>query len=332
MLKFAQFILLSVLFLVVAFCTVWASMALWFKLPGADIVRWCVMGAFGGLGLATLVAIFRSVRWRWLTLFAVAMIAVLGWWNTLVPPTDSDWPAEVARQVTGTVDGDILTLQNVRAFEWRTTEDFTENWVTRTYDLSQIETVDLFLSFWSSPSIGHFMISFGFADGRYLTLSDEVRRTAGVSFSPVADFFKANPIITIASEEYDIVGLRSNVRKERVQMFRIQSDPARRRAFLEAAIEAANKLVNEPRWFNSAFTNCSRTPIMLARHVGVKLPADWRILINGYLPEYLYERGAMNTDLTLEELFLLGDITDHANAVGLTDAYSAAIREGVPNP
>lgn len=332
MLKLIQFILLFFLFIAVALATVWASLAFWFKLPGPDIVRWCVMGAFGGLGLGTLVAIFKTVRWRWLSVFALALIGVIGWWNTLVPPTDREWPAEVAHQFSGTIDGDTVTLENVRAFEWRTDEDYTEHWVTRTYDLTQIETVDLFLSFWGAPSIGHFMLSFGFSDGRYLTFSDEVRRAVGGEFSPVGDFFKANPIITVASEEYDVVGLRSNIRKERVQIFRVKSDPARRRALLEAYVVSANKLIEKPRWFNSAFTNCSRSSIQLARHVGANLPADWRILVNGYFPDYLYERGAMNTDFSLDDLFRLGDITERANTAGLNDAYSAAIRVGVPTP
>lgn len=332
MLKLVKFPLLFILFLVVAFCTFWATMAFWFKLPGTEIVRWCAIGAFGGLGLATLVAIFKSVRWRWLSVFGLCMIGIVGWWNTLTPPADGDWPAEVARQVSGTIEGDTLTLQNVRAFDWRTTEDYTENWVTRSYDLSQIDSVDMFLSFWSGPSIGHFMLSFGFADGKYLTFSNEVRRSKGSSFSPLADFFKANPIIMIASEETDIVGLRSNVRKERVQIFRIKSNPDNRRAFVEAYVTAANKLKQEPHWFNSVFTNCSTSAVLLARHIGAKLPRDWRLIVNGYMPDYLYERDALDTDVSLADLFRLGDITKRANAAGLTNGYSTAIRDGVPTP
>ncbi|WP_223428759.1 lipoprotein N-acyltransferase Lnb domain-containing protein [Tateyamaria pelophila] len=330
--KIARFILLFILFVAVAYATLWASMAFWFKLPGPDLVRWCVMIAFGLLGVGTLIAIFKTVRWRWLSVFAISMLAIVVWWNTLIPPVDGNWPADVSRQVTGTIDGDILTLHNVRAFNWRTAEDFTEKWVTRTYDLSTIDSADIFLSFWAGPSMAHFMLSFGFEDGRYVTFSNEVRRSIGGSFSPVADFFKANPIIMIASEEYDIVGLRSNVRKERVQLFRLKTDAAQRREYVEAYVSTVNELAEKPRWFNSAFTNCSSTAILLARHIGAQLPTDWRLLINGYMPEYLYERGALDTNVTLEELFLLGDVTERATAVGLNEGYSAAIREGVPAP
>ena len=332
MLKILQLIFLFFLFLFVAFCTAWGSLALWFKLPWPDLVKWCVIGAFSGIGLATLVAFFKSVRWRWLIVFTLPMVAIVGWWNTLVPPAQGDFPPEVARQFTGKIEGDTLTLQNVRAFEWKTTEDYTEKWVTRTYNLSQIVSVDMFLSFWSGPNIGHFMLSFGFEDGQYLALSNEVRRLKGGSFSPLADFFKANPIIMIASEETDVVGLRSNIRGERVQIFRIKSDQAQQRAFVEAYVTAANKLAKKPVWFNSVFQNCSSSDVTLARLVGADLPLDWRLVVNGYMPEYLYERDAMNSTVLSKIYFLLGNITKHANNSGLTNAYSAAIREGVPTP
>jgi hypothetical protein len=220
----------------------------------------------------------------------------------------------------------------MRAFEWRTESDFTEAWITRSFDLSQIETVDLFMSYWGGPEMAHFMLSFGFSDGQYLAWSDEVRREVGASFSPIADFFKAHAISVLASEERDVVGLRSNIQNARVQMFRLKSAPENRRALLEAYVAGANAVAEKPKWFDSVFLNCSRSAIELARHVGIDLPFDWRVIVNGYFPDYLHDMGMMNTDMSIEELYRLGDITERARAVGLTEAYSEAIRDGVPTP
>ena len=310
----------------------WGSLALWLKLQGPDALRALIAATFAVFGVAAFIAMFTSVRWRWLFAFSIALLAVNIWWNTLVPPSEGNWSPEVAQQVTGNIEGEVLTLQNVRAFEWRTSDDFTETWVSRTYDLSQIESVDLFMSYWGGPSMAHFMLSFGFADGRYLAWSNEVRREVGSSFSPVADFFKAHTISVIASEERDVVGLRSNIRKERVQIFRLKSLHENRRKLIEAYVEAANDVATKPHWFHSVFTNCSRSVIKLARHAGIKLPLDWRIIVNGYFPDYLYEKGAMNTDLSIEDLYRVGDIAERAAAVGLTDGYPEAIRVDVPTP
>lgn len=329
MFRLLTFLLLCVLFLLTAYATLWGTLALWYKLPGSHTVVAIVAGCFAAFGIATLIAFFKPVRWRWFTVFVVALIAVNIWWNTLVPPAEGDWVPEVAQQVTGNIEGDILTLHNVRAFNWRTLDDFDENWVTRTYDLSQMTSVDLFMSYWAGPEMAHFMFSFGFANGDYLTWSIEVRREKGGSFSPVADFFKAHTIAVIAAEERDVVGLRSNIKGERVQIFRGKAEPQDGR-LIRAYVEAANEIAEKPHWFNSVFTNCSRSVVLLARHVGIKIPMDYRIFVNGYFPNYLYDQGHLNTDVSIEELYLLGNITERALAEGLTENYSAAIREGVP--
>jgi hypothetical protein len=332
MLGVILFLARLLLALAVSYMTAWGAMALWFKLPGPDGLRWLVAAAFVGLGTGAVAGIFTRARLRWLWPFVLASIVMFIWWNSLVPPSEGQWSPELTRQVTGTIEGDVLTLENVRAFEWRSEDDFAEVWATRSYNLSQIESVDLFMSYWGGRNMAHLMLSFGFAGGEYLAWSIEVRRGRDDSFSPVADFFKAHPIAIVAAEERDVVGLRSNIQKASVRMFRLRMPPDRSRDLIEAYVAGANRLVEEPHWFNSVFTNCSRTAILLAQYAGAKLPADWRIIVNGYLPDYLYDQGALATNVSIGELYRLGDVSERARAEGLTEGFSEAIRDGVPTP
>lgn len=315
-----------------AYVTVWGSLALWFQLPGATWSVAISSAIFAGLGLSAIFALFRPSGKRPFLLFGVAFAAVLVFWTSLIPPNDRDWSPEVARQVTGVIDGDLLTLTNFRDFEWRSEEDVTEIWTTRTFDLSQIETVDLFMSYWAGPTMAHLMVSFGFADGQYLNWSVEVRRSKGQTFSPVADFFRTNPVSIVAGSERDIVGLRSNIQLSNVHLFRLDVGPDDRRIFLEQYVRAANEIDSSPIFFNSVFTNCSMSVLRLVRGVGADLPLDWRVFINGFLPEYLYDLGRMNQDYSIEELYALGDITERARAHGLAEGFSQAVRVGVPSP
>ena len=72
--------------LIVAPLGLWSATALWFRLPAPDAVRTVAVGAAGLFALATIVALFSSVRWRALLIFALAFAVVLVWWSEIRPP------------------------------------------------------------------------------------------------------------------------------------------------------------------------------------------------------------------------------------------------------
>ena len=161
-----------ILTLLIAIVTAWASLALWYRLPAQESMRGLAGGLFILIGVSTIVALFSRLRRPALVCFIAAFGAVLVWWTTIRPEDRADWAPDVARQVTGTLDGDKLTLTNVRDFEWRSDSDFTERWTSRTYDLTKLRTLDLFMSYWAGPEMAHTIMSFGFEGGDLSRLVD----------------------------------------------------------------------------------------------------------------------------------------------------------------
>jgi len=318
--------------LVVIMATAWAVGALWYQLPVRPSARIAVAFLCGMVGLATVVALFTRLRLWSLVVFLVCFCLLLTWWSTIKPLEQADWAPEVARQVTGTRNGDVLTLNNVRDFEWHSKTDFTERWVTRTYDLSKLRTADLFLSQWGNPNIAHVILSFGFEGGDFIAWSVEVRRRVGGAFSPVADLFKSDPLVIVAADERDVVGVRSNFRGEDVQIYRLRASPEAARALLLEYVQDANALSATPEFYNSITTNCTTTIVKMMRAVGDVVPMDWRLIVNGYLPEYAYERGALGTSLPLADLRQRAHIAVRAKAAGLSPDFSRLIRVDVPSP
>lgn len=321
-----------VLVVAIALSTAWAALALWYRLPAPDLAKSLVACLFVLLGLAAAIGLFTVWRVHALALFVIGFAAVLVWWNTIVPSNHAEFAPDVARQVTGARDGDVLTLTNVRDFDWRSNTDFTERWTTRSYDLSKLKTLDLFMSYWAGPEMAHVIMSFGFEGGEQLAWSVEVRRQKGGQFSPIADLFKANPLVIVAADERDVVGVRSNVRGEDVQLYRLNVKPSDARALLLGYVADANALAETPRFYNSITTNCTTVIFKMMRAVGDVSPFDWRLIVNGYLPEYAYARGALDGSLSMQELRSRSHIAQRALAVGLTDDFSRDIREGVPQP
>jgi len=322
----------ALLCLTILLATLWAVLALWYRLPLLSPQGWLPAAGFAALGLGALYAQFTPRRLRALATFSLALATVLFWWSTLTPPSDRDWSPDVARQVSGTVDANILTLDGVRNFAWDSPEEFTPAWESRSYDLTTLETVDLAMSYWAGPEMAHMILSFGFENGDYLAWSVEVRRAMGGGFSPIADLFKANTLAIIAADERDLIGTRTNARGEDVRLFRTNTSPERGRALLMQYVEASNQLAARPKWYNSLTTNCTTVVLQMIRTIVDEVPLDWRVLANGYLPEYAYEQGVFGTSHSIQDLRRLGAITDRAQAHGLLPDYSKAIRQGVPTP
>ena len=310
----------------------WSALALWFRLPAPEGVRALAAGLFAILGLMTIAALFLRRSLIALTVFALVFGGLLVWWSTIRPPADGDWAPDVARQTTGVVDGDVLTLSDVRDFDWRSDEDFTERWSKRSYDLSKLKTLDLFLAYWAGPEMAHVMMSFGFENGDYLTWSVEVRREKTGEFSPVADAFKSHTLIYLATTERDSVRLRANVRGEDVRLYRLSTPPENARALLLEYALQSTELAAEPKWYNSITANCATVVFKIVRAAGGTLPLDWRLVVNGFLPGYLYDHRVVVTTMPLSELMERARISEKAKAADQSPDFSQAIRVGVPSP
>jgi hypothetical protein len=61
-------------------------------------------------------------------------------------------------------------------------------------------------------------------------------------------------------------------------------------------------------------------------------PLSWKILLSGYVPEYLYERGRIDTSLPFAELKRRAHINAAAQAADTATDFSQRIRAGLPIP
>jgi hypothetical protein len=319
---------------IIAPISAWSALALWFRLPAPEALRAAAAIAFAVLGLATIVALFlrRGRSLIALVVFAVAFGGLVAWWSTIKPPLNGDWAPDVARQTTGSIEGDILTLSDVRDFDWRTDNDFMATWGKRSYDLSKLRTLDLFLAYWAGPEMAHVIMSFGFENGEYLAWSVEVRREKTGEFSPVADAFKNHTLVYLATTERDSVRLRANVRGEDVRLYRLNTPPDQARALLREYVVESTELAQQPKWYNSITANCATVVFKLVRAAGSTLPFDWRLVVNGFLPGYLYDHNAVVTTMPLSELMDRARVSPQAKAAKDSPDFSRLIRVGVPSP
>jgi hypothetical protein len=127
------------------------------------------------------------------------------------------------------VDGDHVTIRKVSNFDYRTETDVTPRYDTRTYDLSQLRRLDLFVNYWRSPLIAHPLLSFDFVDQGHICFSIETRPERGEAYSAIRGFYRQFELIYIVADERDVIRLRTKYRKEDIYLYRTTISPAQAR-------------------------------------------------------------------------------------------------------
>jgi hypothetical protein len=228
----------------------WAFGALWFD--AAPAAAWGFLAAL----IAALLVLRRTGR-AWFVPFA-GFAAVLFWWLTLAPSHDRRWSSEYSRLPRALIDGDTVTLSNVRNFDYPPEGDPVPRWETRTFKLADVEAMDLAVNYWGSPWIAHPIVIFRFKNAPPLAFSIETRREEGEDYSALAGFYRQYELIVLAGDERDLLGVRTCHRQgEDVYLY------------ATTAIRGMNQ--------------------------GARMPFDWRLLINGKGDEMLHERGLLRS-------------------------------------
>jgi len=319
--------------LLIILAATWSALALWYQAPGGRTGRASASAAWLLFTAVCLTGLWRSWSAGALLVFALTDAALLLWWARLVPSNERDWADDVARIVQGTVVGDRVTLENVRNFDWRSATDYAPRWETRVYDLGKLNTLDLIVSYWSGRTIAHILFSFGFDDGTHVVFSVEIRREKTEAFSEIGGFFKEFELCIIAADERDIVFLRTNVRREDTYLFRLNLPTEAMRSLLLAYVAEGNALARAPRFYHTISENCTTLVWRMLKRIVRPLPFSYRVLLSGYLPEYVYQVGGLDRRYPLEELRALGYVSDRARGSGSGSSpdFSRDIRAGVPS-
>lgn len=310
----------------------WAALVLLYApvLPGG--LRVPAAAAIGVLALLSIAGVFLRPMRPAIAALAIAAALATAAWARISPSNLGNWPAEVERLAQATIEGDRVTIRNVRNFEWHGVDRFVERWETRSYALSSLQRLDLIASYWAGPHIAHLMVSFGFDTGDQLVFSIEIRRRREQVYSTMEGLFRNFELVYILGDERDLLKLRTTFRKERVYLFRLRTPPERvRRLFLEY-LRAVNRLAEHPRFYNTLTTNCTTQIRVAGIAAGATIPWNWRLLLTGHTPEYLYARGAPDTRLPFAELFRRAQVNEAAERAGDSADFSRAIRLEAPDP
>jgi len=323
----------------------WVGAAIWF-LCQVILIAWATLAIYysnlpwAALRLPMAIAFAAFAIWAiWLSgrrrrrmsaVLVALYLGVIAWWIFIPPSHDRPWRPEVAVMPRAFIDGDRVRITGVRNFTYRTRDDFTVRYEEREVSLSHLTGIDFYVSYWSVGPVGHTFLSFIFDNALPLSISIETRPEVGEGFDPIASLFKQFELIYVVGDEHDLVGVRTNYRRETVYLYRLNSSAFDARRLLLIYLARINQLADRPEFYHLLTNSCTINIIRYANAAGRKGSFDIRHLFNGLIDDYLYASGRVDTSLPFDELRRRSLINQAAQAADDAPDFSERIRAGLP--
>lgn len=324
----------SLMVLALIATALWALLAVYFGDSYTGVINISLSAGFGLFALLTLLSL-RWPRWRQRCLYAYAVffVLILGGWLAISASNERQWHPDVAKLAYATFDSDQVTVHNIRNFDYRSEFDYQPAYYTKTFDLNKLEGVDLLSVYWMGPAIAHTILSFNFGDD-HLAVSIEARKELGEGYSTIKGFFRQYELIYIVADERDVVRLRTNYRNdppEQVYLYKLQGSSQNAKSLFLEYLNKINELNESPQFYNTLLDNCTTAIWLRSLVIADHLQFSWKILLSGYLPEYLYEFQRLDTRFPFEQLQQQALINERALAADQLPDFSKRIRTAMPN-
>lgn len=282
--------------------------------------------------LAVLVFALRKLnrRWKRLVAVAVAMLVVLIPWSFISASNDKDWAEGFEKTGWVEQEGDIITFHNFRNFDYTLDGQVAPKWETRKVRLSKLQGLDIFHDRFLGNLMAHPILSFDFGEDGHICLSIETRREKNESFSPLGGLYKMFELQYIFASEEDVIRVRTNIRNEPVYLYKSVIEPDHLRELFLSSILVQNELSQDPQFYNIVNANCT-TSIRNQVPEDQRAAFDIRMLVNGLLDHYFYEKGVIVSEgLSFDELRERSLISEVALEAHDDPEFSKRVREGRP--
>jgi hypothetical protein len=265
-----------------------------------------------------------------LALTAAAMAVT---WRLADPSHDRAWQDGQQRLARVRIAGDSVLIGNLRDSRHDAGGSTVTRWTEGGYRLSEVERVWFILSPFNPRvrALAHPFLSFEMADGRFVAVSVEARKEAGETYSAVRGLFPAYEIMVVVGTEEDLLPLRAIAWDDPLYVLPLRASPDQARALFVSLLERAREIEGRPEFYHTVANNCTTNLIEPVNRL-IEDDVAWTLgLVPGHSLDEVYERGWLDTSLSLDEVRTAYLANDRIRAAAGRPDFSRSIRASLPS-
>lgn len=240
-------------------------------------------------------------------LFILIGISIFIYLSFLNPSLYRDWNMDQKILPEISFSWNIVSIKNIRNFDYDSTYQYSINYYDKNFDVDEVDSLYYIIEPFSNYDWpAHTMMSFGFTDGSYLTISAEIRKEIWESFSALKWLLKEYELVYMIWDERDLIKLRANYRKDEVIMYPIKTDIENIKNIFISMLKRADYLTKNPEFYNTITNNCTTSILKHANEIRQstnKSKIWWSIYT--FLPSrsdtVIYDLWLIDTSLHLNE-------------------------------
>ena len=200
------------------------------------------------------------------------------------------WKKWYNKLTTIDIKDNLLYFHNIRDMDHK---NFIEHYFDDVFDLEKLDEIILHsIPFWFKKWLSHLILEFKFSDGKNIFLSVEARRQPGEWFSVLKWLIPHYWLIFIWWTENDLIWLRKNIRKDKIETYKLILDKEKAKQGLLYFIQKTNKLAKKPEYYNVFFSNCTTNLYDALKKLSSKnIKFSWEIILSAFISRYLKKYG-----------------------------------------
>lgn len=245
------------------------------------------------------------------------------------PSNDRDWNLDQAVLPYAEITDNLVSIHNIRNLHYASTTSFITEYYDRTFDLEKIKEVYFIVEPFSGyVGAAHTFLSFEFEGDLFVSISVEIRKEKGESFSALKGLLNQYELMYVIADEKDVVKLRSNYRKDLVYVYPIKTTKEKVKVAFLDMVNRANKLKEKPEFYNTLTNTCTTNIVSHVNKISPKrVPFSLKILLPAESDRLAFDLGLINTDLSFEKAREKYLINDRALLYADSPDFSRKIRE-----